>query len=112
MPIRRSDEIAWFLPYWSLRDVLIKNSPKLAEDAILAYARDLQLELPAFRACLETGKYRPAVEKDAHVAEALSISGTPTFILGETTKDGVDGTILVGAQPYSVFDAKLQEFLN
>ena len=43
--------------------------------------------------------------------EAMKIgaSGTPTFVVGKSTPDGVDGELVVGSQPYPVFDQKLKD---
>jgi hypothetical protein len=42
--------------------------------------------------------------------EAMKIgaSGTPAFVVGKSTPDGVDGEMLVGALPYQMFDEKLK----
>jgi hypothetical protein len=34
---------------------------------------------------------------------------TPTFVVGKSTPDGVDGEIVIGALPYETFDRKLKE---
>jgi predicted DsbA family dithiol-disulfide isomerase len=40
------------------------------------------------------------------------VSGTPTFVLG-TEKNGVlEGVRITGAQPYAVFEQKLNDLLN
>jgi hypothetical protein len=42
--------------------------------------------------------------------EAMKIgaNGTPTFVVGKSTPDGVDGEIVVGAMPYALFDDKFK----
>ena len=42
----------------------------------------------------------------------LGIEGTPSFVLGRTTPTGVNGVLVVGAQPFQVFDAKIKEQLG
>jgi predicted DsbA family dithiol-disulfide isomerase len=39
------------------------------------------------------------------VLEAMKIGAeaTPTFVLGKSTPQGVDGELMVGAQPYAEF---------
>jgi len=39
----------------------------------------------------------------------IGASGTPTFVIGKSTPDGVDGELMVGAQPYPLFEQKLKE---
>ena len=42
--------------------------------------------------------------------EAMKIgaNGTPTFVVGKSTPEGVDGEVMVGAMPYAMFDEKLK----
>jgi len=40
------------------------------------------------------------------------VQGTPSFVLGYLENDKLQGVRLVGAQPYSQFDAKIQEMLD
>ena len=42
---------------------------------------------------------------------AVGIQGTPSFVIGKTSANGLDGVRFVGAQPYAQFDAKLKELL-
>lgn len=40
------------------------------------------------------------------------LSGTPTFFVGKTTTQGFKGFRIVGAEPYSVFQARLDGLLK
>ncbi len=40
------------------------------------------------------------------------VSGTPTFFVGTTTAQGFEGFRIVGAQPYSVFQARIDGLLK
>jgi protein-disulfide isomerase len=42
---------------------------------------------------------------------AINVEGAPTFVIGRTTAQGVDGILIVGAQPFAAFDAKIKELL-
>ena len=44
-------------------------------------------------------------------AQAAGITGTPTFVLGRTVKQGVDGTVIVGTMPYADLDARIRRLL-
>jgi predicted DsbA family dithiol-disulfide isomerase len=44
-------------------------------------------------------------------ARSLGIEGTPSFLLGRTTGDTLDGVLIIGAQPFEMFDAKIKELL-
>jgi protein-disulfide isomerase len=95
--------------FWTLRDVMGANPNKLDMDSLLADAADLKMDVNAFRTCVESEKYKNAVQTDVMEAMKIGASGTPTFVIGKSTPDGVDGELLVGAQPYPMFDQKLKE---
>jgi len=42
---------------------------------------------------------------------AANVEGTPSFVLGPTSPQGLDGILIVGAQPFAAFDAKIKEML-
>ena len=39
----------------------------------------------------------------------IGANGTPTFIVGKSVGEGVDGELVVGALPYQMFDMKLKD---
>jgi protein-disulfide isomerase len=98
--------------YWEMRDALISNSPELSPEALLKYAQGLSPDMNSFRACLDSGKHKSEIQKDLADAAALNISGTPTFVLGKTSRDKLNGLVLVGAQSYSTFDSAIQQALK
>ena len=95
--------------FWQLRDVMGANPNKLDLDSLVADAAYLKMDVNAFRACVESEKYKNAVQTDVLEAMKIGASGTPTFVVGKSTPDGVDGDLVVGAQPYPMFDQKLKE---
>lgn len=68
--------------------------------------------MTAFDTCLNDKKYVAAIQKDVADANTLGISGTPSFVVGKTAKDQIDGVRILGAVPYSVFDMAIQNQLN
>ena len=95
--------------FWQLHDVMGANPDKLDMNSLVAFAADLKMDVGTFRACVESEKYKNAVQTDVMEAMKIGASGTPTFVVGKSTPDGVDGEIVVGAQPYPMFDQKLKE---
>ena len=95
--------------YWSMREALISNGSRLSPDMITDIARGLYLDVPAIQKCIQAAKYTPVVERAMKQASALSITGTPTFIIGKSTREGVDGSLIVGAIPYASFEAELKK---
>jgi protein-disulfide isomerase len=99
--------------FWELRHLMITNQEKLSRDDILGYAGSLQLDVPAFAACVDAKRYDALIEQDAKDAADVGVQGTPTFILGRTGQKGkFEGVKIVGAQPYSVFEARIREMLD
>jgi protein-disulfide isomerase len=98
--------------YWELRDALYSNAAPPNENVIKKAVETLSLDAKSFQACLDSGKYKADVQKDASEAAKLQISGTPTFVLAKSTKDKLDGVRLVGAQPFSAFQAAIEGLLK
>ena len=53
------------------------------------------------------------MDKDLADAATVGATGTPTFFIGKSSSDGViTGTKIVGAQPYSAFQAEIDKQLK
>jgi protein-disulfide isomerase len=96
--------------FWKLRDVMAANPDRLEMADLIADATGLKMDVGVFKACVESGKYKNAVQSDSLEAMRIGAEGTPSFVIGRSTPDGVDGELLVGAQPFPVFDVKLRQF--
>jgi len=98
--------------FWEMRHVMIVNAERLKADNLLTYAADVKLDVPKFKSCLDSDKFRPEIDKQIQEGMSAGVNGTPSFVLGRLENDKLQGVRLVGAQPYSSFDAKIQEMLN
>jgi protein-disulfide isomerase len=94
--------------FWKMRDLMVASPDKLDMDSLVADAGNLRLDVKAFRACVETERTKEAVQTDVLDAVRIGADGTPTFVVGKSTPEGVDGTIIVGALPYETFDQALK----
>ncbi|HMC60921.1 MAG TPA: thioredoxin domain-containing protein [Candidatus Solibacter sp.] len=95
--------------FWKLRDVMGANPDKLDLDHIAGFATDLKMDAPRLRACVESEKYKDAIQADLLEAMKVGAQGTPTFVLGKSTANGVEGEVIEGALPFPMFDQKLKE---
>ena len=95
--------------FWEMRTTLMKNANLLSPDYITATAESLKLDGKAFAACAASPKYDADIQAEATTGFQLGVEGTPTFLLGRTQPDSVEGPLVVGALPYAYFDAKLKE---
>jgi protein-disulfide isomerase len=95
--------------FWKLRDVMGANPDKLDMDHIAGFATDLKMDTKTFRACVESEKYKNAIQTDVLEAMKVGAQGTPTFVIGKSTAIGVEGEVMEGAMPFPMFDQKLKE---
>lgn len=73
--------------FWEYHDRLFADK-ELDVDALKKEARDLKLDGKAFDTCLDSGKTAAAVKVYADEAEALGVSGTPTFLVNGRAING------------------------
>jgi protein-disulfide isomerase len=92
--------------FWEYHDRLFANQGALAftQSKLEKYARELGLKTTNFKRCLTTEKYRKKIEGETAVAASLGARGTPTFF--------VNGRLMVGAQPFDLFRAGIEEELK
>jgi protein-disulfide isomerase len=95
--------------FWELRDTMGANPNSLDIEHIVGFAASLKMDTGALRACIDSGKYKEPVQTDVLEAMKIGANGTPTFIVGKSVGNGVDGELVVGAMPFQMFDAKLKE---
>jgi protein-disulfide isomerase len=95
--------------FWKMRDLMTADPDKLDMENLVADAGDLKLDVRAFRVCVESEKNKNAVQTDVLDALKIGAEGTPAFVVGRSTPDGVDGELIIGALPYETFDQKLKE---
>lgn len=92
---------------WDIRERLMRSGQALTKESIIAIAVDIGLDAKAFASCFDSDKYDKQIRGDIAEAQSVGITGTPSFVLGRSTPQGLDGTLIVGAMPYSVFDSTL-----
>ena len=95
--------------FWQLRDIMGADPDKLEMANLVEDASGLKMNIAAFRTCVESEKYKNAIQTDVMEAMKIGATGTPTFVMGKSTADGVDGEVVLGAMPYPMFDEKLKE---
>jgi protein-disulfide isomerase len=90
--------------FWQYRELLYKNPPATTEEQLTSYASQLGLDPSDFKKCLDSGKFKPVVQKDEDEAIRLGVQGTPAFF--------INGQFLAGAQPESEFVRIIDQELN
>lgn len=92
--------------FWEYHDILFERQAEWANNAskFIDYAKELELDVEAFKACIESGKYIEEVKKDFLDGLHAGVDGTPTFF--------VNGKKVSGALPYEVFSRIIEEELS
>ena len=70
--------------FWEYHDLLFANGDKLDRASLEGYAKSLKLDLKAFRAALDKGTYKAAVEADISLGGESGVQGTPSMFINGT----------------------------
>lgn len=89
--------------FWPFHDWLYANQDKLNRAGFLQAAESLNLDMEQFTACLDARTHEQEIVADFIDGQTLGITGTPTFF--------INGKLLSGAQPYTVFASVLEQEL-
>jgi protein-disulfide isomerase len=94
--------------FWTMRELMLAVSADLSPDSITKFATELNLDMPKFHACMDDKRYSADVQRDVEAAGTLGIGGTPSFIIGKTAKDQIEGVRITGALWLPTVDAAIQ----
>jgi protein-disulfide isomerase len=101
--------------YWEMHQRLFENARALGPVQLPDHAKAVGLDMTQFTECLDGGKYTDEVKQDVADGRAAGVTGTPTFFLAVAGDE--PGTLktlkrIVGAQPFDVFKAAIDEALS
>jgi protein-disulfide isomerase len=89
--------------YFKFHDQVFTNQPSLSLENLKKWGKDLGLDTAKFNACIDENRYAKEIEKDAADGQAAGVSGTPATF--------VNGRLVSGAVPFSVFEKAIEEEL-
>ena len=92
--------------FWEMHDLLFEKQQEwsgVGSTLFKQYAKDLGLDSSKFDSCLDSRKYEDEVQSDLDDGVNAGVQGTPGFF--------INGIPLSGAQPYSVFQAAIEQAL-
>ncbi len=95
--------------FWPMRERMGSDPDHLDLSHLVADAQDLKLNVETFRSCVQSAKYKAAIERDIQEALKIGANGTPSFVIGKTAPNAIEGELVIGAMPYQVFDEKLKQ---
>ncbi len=90
--------------YWEMHGTLFRNQGSLGEEALKKYGQQIGLDTAKYEKCLSSAKYASLVDENMKVARKVGVNGTPTFF--------INGERLVGAQPMSEFEKRIDAALK
>jgi len=90
--------------FWQMHDKLFKEGVSGGVTAFKQYAADLKLDMEKFNSCLDSGQMANEIRKDFLDGQQAGVQGTPGFF--------VNGKVVSGAQPFSVFQQIIEQELR
>ena len=70
--------------FWPMHNVMFANRPKLSRQSILAWAKEIGLDMKRFTADLDSDAIKKAVARDRANGDKAGVEGTPTvFVNGQ-----------------------------
>lgn len=103
---------AYFKFHDKMFEKTTSNGNGLTKEQLYQFSADLGLNQANFKTCLDSEKYKDEVSKDLVDAGNAGATGTPSFVIGKSTGAEIEGKLIVGAQPYSVFQAEIDALLQ
>lgn len=102
--------------YWEMHDKMFTEEAKggtgtvsYTVDDLKKWGSEIGLNTATFNACVDAGTYNSQVTSNMNDGSVAGVSGTPSFFIGPR---GGTGQLVVGAQPYSVFESAIEASLN
>lgn len=74
--------------FWPLHDKMFANFRQLSRENILRWAGELGIDLKTFKADLDSGKYRPVIDREVNEGAGAGVMGTPTFFINGKRYNG------------------------
>lgn len=78
-------------------------APSITSNDIKTWAKEIGLDTGKFNSCFDAQKNKNLIDTDTTEGQTAGVNGTPTFY--------INGTQLVGAQPFSVFKDVIEKEL-
>jgi protein-disulfide isomerase len=95
--------------FWEMHDVIFANQTgenvgAFTDKRLTAFAANIGLDTAKFSQCFNGGTYADKVKQDGTAALQAGVKATPSFL--------INGKLLEGAQPFSVFQAEIDALLK
>lgn len=74
--------------FWEMHDLLFENQGDFSHEALIGYARELDLDVERFERELSDGQHADRVKEDFRSGVRSGVNGTPTFYINGVRYDG------------------------
>lgn len=74
--------------FWPLHDKMFANFRQLTRENILRWAEEVGIDVKTFKADLDSGKYRPVIDREVKEGSGAGVMGTPTFFINGKRYNG------------------------
>lgn len=89
--------------FWEFADAMYENQDLLGDDYYYQLAEENGLDMDTFTTCYENAEHTDDVNEDIQTGSDAGVSGTPATF--------VNGVLVSGAQPQSVFEGLIDQLL-
>lgn len=86
--------------FYEMHDLLFESGVQGGVSSFKQYAKQIGLDATKFNTCLDTGAMASEVQKDFADGQRVGVQGTPGFL--------INGKLVSGAQPFSVFQQVIE----
>ena len=96
--------------FWEMRSALL-TAKKLDVDGVVDAGGSIGLDTTKLRDCVVNGKVNAAIKQDRDEALRIGVGDPPTFVIGRSKGDRVEGGLFPGAKPYDLFESRIRALL-
>jgi len=103
--------------FFKFKDLYFKNTVSngkgLDDSKLNEILQQAGVNATSVKDCASKEKFKDEIAKDMADGQAAGVSGTPSFIIGKLTADGmVDGELVVGALPLAQLKTTIDKYLK
>lgn len=96
--------------FWEMRDALL-TAKRLDVDGVVDAGGSIGLDTAKLRDCVVNAKVNASIKQDLEEGIRIGVEAAPTFVIGRSKGDRVEGGLFPGAKAYEVFESRIRAVL-
>lgn len=96
--------------FWEMRDALLV-AKRLDVDGVVDAGGSIGLDTAKLRDCVVNAKVNASIKQDLEEGIRIGVEAAPTFVIGRSKGDRVEGGLFPGAKAYEVFESRIRPLL-